>query len=108
MFFWIFLYFLFWETHKPRFKYHGKVDVNTLFFKVSHLESNGYGIVIILHIYAISFCPESSCEWVVQLSQDNTSHNEALCINFEDYRGPKLTNPIMTKSIFKETISWSS
>lgn len=54
-----FLYFLFWESHKPRFKCHGKVEVNTLFFKVSHLESNSYGIVIIFHICVMPLCPES-------------------------------------------------
>ena len=48
----------------------GKCDMNTLFFRVSHLKSNGYGIVIIFHIYAMSSCPESSYEQVVQLSHE--------------------------------------
>lgn len=37
-------------------------------FKVSCLESNGYSIVIICHIYAMPLCPESSHERVIQLS----------------------------------------
>lgn len=60
------LYFLVWKSHDPRFKCHGKVNVNILFFKASHLESNG--IVIIFHIYARSLFPESSHKWIVQLS----------------------------------------
>lgn len=66
--FWIFLYFLFWESRESKFKCHGKVAVNTLFFKVSHLKANGYGIVIIFRIYAMTLCLESSHKWVVQLS----------------------------------------
>lgn len=29
-----------------------------------------YGIAIIFHIYAVSLCPESSHEWVVQCSHN--------------------------------------
>lgn len=68
MFFSIFLYSLFQESHEPRFKCYGKVEENILFFKVSHEESNGYGVAIIFHICAMPLCPESSHEWVVQLN----------------------------------------